>query len=302
MNQMCNSHSRRAVIAELVLANNRLWSTWLSKEGSVWCNDHDMRVLVDTAFPENAITPELELYRTTLEQRLKGHAKGDKSDSTPFPVEPGILEPDAFTALFLPPEEIRENDRRYFVRAAIRGNISWSAGLRETFRRLTAKMRGGPGERTYSELESTLNKEPLFDRHEEYVRIYLNVLRHLRIRDRAFAQTEHAIPGIRVYDIYSGGNRSSGSWLDQRRSLWRLRARELPLARPSCLGAPGIRTLHSQLGDQVSARAQGCRLGPRRARRLGPARLALILRSPWLRLLHRRPPHSPRLRRLLRQT
>jgi KaiC/GvpD/RAD55 family RecA-like ATPase len=197
---------RQAVIAELVDANERLWTSWVASEdddlwdkGDFICRSYEDAATI--AFPSpspyrKAFTAVLESDRSSHREERAG-GTGSKLPlkprvqpkfSEPAPskprVQPRLFEPDAFVASIVP--EIREDDRRYFVAASLRAKVqcTWSAQLRRTFVHLSSAIDEGPRVLGYRDLRARLTARRLDDvseeHHRQYVDVYMGTLRNLR--------------------------------------------------------------------------------------------------------------------------
>jgi hypothetical protein len=175
---------RREFVSALVAGSDRLWMSWVDRENvDCWTSAFEARsveALAGVAFPEP--NPLKDLCATTL----RGIARAVNASTRHLYVS--LLEPDSFCALHVPTTLMREDDRRFFVCAAIRDShrCRWSPELRRAFHHLTAAM-AARQERVldYRDLVRMLREQRVEgvgdDQHHQYVSAYVQIIRYLRI-------------------------------------------------------------------------------------------------------------------------
>jgi KaiC/GvpD/RAD55 family RecA-like ATPase len=174
---------RRQLVSALVLGSQRLWDSWVDRQSmDCWTGAFSVRsidALAQTAFPSSATNRKLF---TSVLTPLVSDDPGEQL------VYGSLLEPDSLVAHLVPLPLLREDDRRFFVCAAIRDEncCRWSPELRRTFHHLAAAMVSSTDRAfEYRSLRQTLLDNGIegvsVSNHRQYVAAYLQVVRHLRI-------------------------------------------------------------------------------------------------------------------------
>jgi KaiC/GvpD/RAD55 family RecA-like ATPase len=215
LKRIIQSHGRADCVHRLVIANMRLWDSWVAidSDSGMWCS-RPYTVASPESLRNCAFDPVDPFFELFIEL---AHEAGLLDDR--LVLQRRIFDPFSFVSAIIPEEFIRAEDTRYFVRAAIRrvGRLRWNAELRQVFGMLSAATSNHSSEAVpYLQLRTRLLdtlSSISRDRRDFYVDAYVATLREFKMlvaeQPRGFVRispdmidTEYLISGL--FGISSG--------------------------------------------------------------------------------------------------